>query len=92
MILFSLVNVLIQSMAALLIFVVGYLVLILCVVAGLTAADLIYKGVRLAWLRASQHSASGDALSAKVAGAVRSILCQVDIFRHRAAPPRRIGA
>lgn len=93
MIFFSLVNVLVQSMAALLIFVVGYLVLILCVIAGLTVADLIFKAVRLVWLRTTEAGASGDGhgLAAKLASAAQMLMCQAEIMRNRVAPARRSG-
>ncbi|MGA8224052.1 MAG: hypothetical protein WB780_20555 [Candidatus Acidiferrales bacterium] len=92
MIFLSLINVLMQSMAALVIFVVGYLVLILCVIAGLAVADLIFKAVRLVWLRATEPGDSGDALAAKLSGAAHMVLCQAEIILNRVAPARRTGA
>jgi hypothetical protein len=92
MILFSLVNILAQSLAALLIFVVGYLLLMLCVIAGLGVADLIYKGARLVWFRAMEGPGPGDALSGKIAGVAHMVLCQAEIIRNRVAPARRSGA
>jgi len=57
MIFLSLLNTLAQSIAALLIFVLGYVVLLLSVIAGLVIADLIYKGARLIWFHAKARSA-----------------------------------
>jgi hypothetical protein len=49
MFLLPLINILAQSIAALVIFVAGYLALLLCVIAGVVIAHLIYKGSRLFW-------------------------------------------
>jgi hypothetical protein len=49
MFLLPLINILAQSLAALVIFVAGYLALLLCVIAGVVLVHLIYKGGRLFW-------------------------------------------
>jgi hypothetical protein len=92
MILFSLINVLAQSIAALLIFLVGYLALLICAIAGLAIADLIYRAARLLWSRTKARPARAHAVSAKAAGAAQMVLCQAEIIRPQVTPVRRTGA
>lgn len=79
MVFIYLINNLAAPLAALLIFVVGYLVLILSVIAGLVLANLIYSGARLLWSRVMARRASRRAVPAKGAGAARRALSQGDI-------------
>jgi len=92
MILFSLVNVLVQSVAALLIFLVGYLVLILCVIAGLAIASLIYAGARHFWSRVLACYAAREAVPARFESGVHRLPGQAEIVRQHLVPVRRTGA
>jgi len=92
MIFLSLINTLTQSIAALLIFIFGYVALLLSAIAALVIADLTYKGARLIWSRTKPGSPSADALSAMVAGAAHMVLCQAEIIRNHIVPVRRTGS
>jgi hypothetical protein len=91
MIFLSLINTLAQSIAALLIFILGYVALLLSVIAGIVIADLIYKGARVIWSRAKARGGSADAVSAKIVGAAHMVLCQAGIIRRSLTPVRRTG-
>jgi len=88
MILFSLINVMAQSIAALLIFFVGYLTLILCVLAGLAIASLIYASARFCWSLVVAGYAATEAVPARFASGAHMILCQAEIIREQAVPAR----
>ena len=62
--LLSLVNILAQSLAALVIFVIGYLALLVSAIAALVLASLIYKGARLFWARAIQPALAVNGMPA----------------------------
>lgn len=53
-----LLNILAQTIAALLIFVIGYLALLFSALAGMVLAFAAYKGSRLLWSRAMARAAS----------------------------------
>lgn len=89
MFLFPLINILAQSFAALLIFVVGYLLLLLCAIGGLVIAHLIYKGARVVWSYVEARRASTDAGDANVAETAQRIPCQAEISRQHLVPIRR---
>jgi len=92
MIFLSLINTLTQSLAALLIFILGYVALLLSVIAALVIADLTYKGARLIWSHTKPGSPPADALSAMVTGATHVVLCQAEIIRNHVVPARRTGS
>jgi hypothetical protein len=64
----SVLNVLLSSIAAIVIFVVGYLALLLCAIAGLVLANLIYKAARFFWSHVFSTAVSTNGVSAKVRG------------------------
>ena len=74
----ALLNILAQTIAALLIFVVGYLALLFSALAGLVLALLLYKASRLLWRYASAHAASRALFFARIAEPVP-------------AAPRKVG-
>lgn len=78
--LLSLINILAQSLAALVIFVIGYLALLVSAIAGIVLASLIYKGARLFWSRMIQPALSTNGIPAKV-----------EIVSHPVAHARRPG-
>jgi hypothetical protein len=88
MFLLSLFNTLAQTFAALVIFIAGYLALLLCAVAGIVLAHLIYKGARLLWSHVDTLHGSFDSVLPKVAGAARMVLSHAGIL----LPPRHEGS
>jgi hypothetical protein len=82
-------SIFLQVIGALVIFVVAYVALLLCAIAGLLIADLIYKGARLLWPHLKQSARFADVLLAKLAGGAHTVLCQVEIIRNHVAPARR---
>jgi hypothetical protein len=80
MFLFSLFTTLAQTFAALVIFIAGYLALLLCAVTGIVIAHLICRGARLFWPHMVARYASTDSVLAKVAGAARMALSQAGIL------------
>jgi hypothetical protein len=64
----SLVNVLLQVIAAVVICFVGYLSLMLCALVGLVLAKLIYKAARFVWFRMISRVISTNILTANVGG------------------------
>ena len=84
MFLLPLMNILAQSLAALVIFVVGYLLLLVCVIAGLVVTHLIYKGARLFWSHVVARTASAHAATSGVAETADAHFPQNDILL---APP-----
>lgn len=78
---------LILALAALLIFVFGYLVLLICAIAGIMFANLIYKCARFTWAQVKARRASVGVAAAKSAAAAR-----IDFLRRTFLPaPRREG-
>jgi hypothetical protein len=73
-------NTLIQSVAALLIFVVGYFALLLSAIAALVIGHLIYKGGRLFWSRLIQPALSAN-----------GVLSKFGLISHHVAAVRRPG-
>ena len=80
MFLFSLFTTLAQTFAALVIFIAGYLALLLCAVTSIVIAHLFYRGARLFWSHVVARYASTDSVLAKVAGAARMVLSQAGIL------------
>jgi hypothetical protein len=82
----SLFNALIQSVAALLIFVIGYFALLLSVVLCLLAITLISKAARVLWSRIADSTALARPFSPAAAGDSRLITRLVgSMSRHLAA-------
>jgi hypothetical protein len=54
----GLLNILAQTLAALVIFVIGYFALLFSAVAGVLVSTLAYKAGRLLWLRVNARTAS----------------------------------
>lgn len=63
----SIFNSLVQTFAALVIFVAGYLALLLCAIAGILIGHLIYRAARLIWIHVVVRYASTHAVTAKIA-------------------------
>ena len=78
-----------QTFAALVIFIAGYLALLLCAVAGIVIAHFLYKGARLAWSYVVAPHVSIDSVLAKVAAAARMAWSQAGILGHHIATARR---
>ena len=78
-----------QTFAALVIFIAGYLALLLCAVAGIVVAHFLYKGARLFWHHVVAPHASTDALRAKVAAAARMAWSHAGVLGHHIATARR---
>jgi hypothetical protein len=77
---------LIQSVAALLIFVIGYIALLLSAIPCLLTAALIAKVVRLIWTHIVQAAAPACPVSSSVAGDTPRLLGPVaSVNRHLAA-------
>jgi len=76
----STIGALVQAVAALLIFIVGYLALLLCAVAGIVIAHFLYKGARLFSPYVVASYASTDAVRAKLAAAARMAWSQAGIL------------
>jgi hypothetical protein len=89
MFLLSLFTTLAQTFAALVIFIAGYLALLLCAVAGIVIAHFIYKGARLLWPYVVARYASTDALRAKLSAAARMAWSQAAILLAPLALNRR---
>jgi hypothetical protein len=89
MFLIPLINVIAQAVAALVIFVVGYLLLLLCAIAGLAIAHLMYKAARLTWSYAAARYTSSRPAQPKDAELVQRIPCQAEIIRQHLVPIRR---
>jgi len=89
MFLIPLINVMAQAVAALLIFVVGYIVLLLCAIAGLIIANLIYRAARLSWSYVMARRASSGAQPAKIAEIAHMHFPKDDILNHRVVLVRR---
>ena len=89
MFLLSLFNTLVQTFAALVIFIAGYLALLFCAVASIVIAHFLYKGARLFWNHVVIPHASIDSVLAKVAGAARTAWSQAGILGHHIATARR---
>ena len=78
-----------QTFAALVIFIAGYLALLLCAVVGIVIAHFLYKGARLAWSYVVARYASTDAVRARLAAAARMAWSQAGILSHHVATARR---
>lgn len=64
----SVVNILLQSLAAIVICVVGYLALLLCAIVVLVLANFTYKASRFIWSRVIPRVLSANIFSARVGG------------------------
>jgi hypothetical protein len=82
-------NVLIEAVAALVIFVVGYLVLMVSVIAGVAIVNLLYRGGRLLWCRVVSRAASNDRVSTEVAGGAQMASHVMEMMSHALAAVRR---
>ena len=78
-----------QTFAALVIFIAGYLALLLCAVVGIVIAHFLIKGARLLWPYVVAGYASTDAVRAKLAAAARTAWSQAGILGHNIATARR---
>jgi hypothetical protein len=78
-----------QTFAALVIFIAGYLALLLCAVVGIVIAHFLFKGARLFWPYVVARYASTDALRAKLAAAASTAWSQAGILGHHIATARR---
>lgn len=67
----STMNSLIQSVAALLIFTIAYLALLLSAIVGVVLAHLSYKGARLFWSRVISGAVSANAVAVPVSTTAR---------------------
>ena len=67
------VNILLQSAAAIVICMVGYLALMLCAIVGLVLANLIYKAVRFIWSHVIPSAVPTNIDSAKVGGHIEIV-------------------
>ena len=85
-------NILIEAVAALVIFIVGYLVLLVSVVAGVAIVNLIYTGGRLLWCHVVSRGASSDRVSTEVAGGGRMASHVMEVMSHALAAVRRTPA
>jgi len=92
MVFMSSINIFLQAIAALVIFVVGYIALLGCAIVGILIADLAYKGARLLWPHLREGARSVDVLWAKLAGVAHMLLCQAEIIRNHVAPARRTNS
>lgn len=89
MFLIPLINVIAQAVAALVIFVVGYLLLLLCTIAGVAIANLMYRAARLFWSYWIARRASTEAGHANIAETADRHFPQEDILSHRVVLVRR---
>lgn len=71
MILPSTFQILVQAIAAELIFVIGYLVLLLSVIACLGIAVLVYEGARWLWFYMMSSAASAHRVPTEITGHAR---------------------
>jgi len=78
-----------QTFAALVIFIAGYLALLLCAVVGIVFAHFLYKGARLLSPYVVAGYASTDALRARLAAAARMAWSHAGILGHHIATARR---
>ena len=85
-------SILIEALAALLIFIVGYLVLLVSVIAGVAIVNLVYTGGRLLWCRVVSRAASNDRVSTEVAGGGRMASHAIEAMSHALAAVRRTPA
>jgi hypothetical protein len=82
-------NILIEAVAALVIFIVGYLVLMVSVIAGVAIVNLFYRGGRLLWCRVVSRAASNDRVSTEVAGGAYMASRVIAALSHPVAAVRR---
>jgi hypothetical protein len=85
----SSIYILFQAIAALLIFVIGYLALLLSVLACFVIAVVIYRCARLLWTQLTRCSVPVGRLSIEVTGNARLVPCQLAILNHPIATARR---
>lgn len=78
-----------QAIAAVLIFAIGYLALLLSVLACFVMAVFIYRCARLLWTYRTRCPMPVGRLSTEVAGNVRLVPCEVAIVNHPIATARR---
>jgi hypothetical protein len=78
-----------QTFAALVIFIAGYLALLLLAVVGIVIAHFLFKGARLFSPYAGARYASTDAVRARLAAAARMAWSQAGILSHHIATARR---
>lgn len=82
-------NILIEAVAALVIFIVGYLVLLVSVIAGVAIVNLLYTSGRLLWCRVVSRAASNDRVSTEVAGGAHMVSRIIGALSHPMAAVRR---
>jgi hypothetical protein len=85
----SSIYILFEAIAALLIFVVGYLALLLSVLACFVIAVALYRCARLLWVQPTRCSVPADRLSTEATGNARLVPCQLTILNHPIATARR---
>lgn len=84
-------NGLIPAIAALLIFVVGYLALLLSVLAGLLTAALLSKGISLCWSYVTKSAAPAHLVPAEIEVDLRPAPRHILWMSHSAASVRKSG-
>ncbi len=82
-------NVLIPAVAALLIFIIGYFVLLFSVILGLVLVDLTYRGGRMLWLHMKMRAASKEGPTSKVSDGVHVAPGKGAVLSHVLAAVRR---
>jgi len=85
----SSIYILFQAIAALLIFVIGYLALLLSVVACFVIAVAIYRCARLLWAQPARCSVPAGSLSTESTDNARLVPCQLAIMNYPIATARR---
>jgi hypothetical protein len=86
----SSIYILFQAIAALLIFVIGYLALLVSVLACFAIAVVVYRCARLLWAQPTKCSVPvGRLLSTEARGDARLVPCQLAILNHPIATARR---
>jgi hypothetical protein len=64
----STLNILLQLVAAIVIFAVGYLALMLCAMVAFVLANLVYKGTHFSWVHVISKAVPAHGVSVKVSG------------------------
>lgn len=86
---FSILNPLIQAIAALLIFVIGYFFLLFSVIVCLLLVALLTKAARLLWSYAAKNAAPAPRAGTRLAGDVHSAARRIAALIHPLAAPQR---
>jgi hypothetical protein len=85
----SSIYILFEAIAALLIFVIGYLALLLSVLACFVIAVLMYRCARLLWTYRTRWPMPVGRLSTEATGNARLVPCEVAIVNPAIATARR---